>query len=363
MTIININLLNHQDDSYKIYLDTNIDFLTILKEHFINKTIVIITDKNVANIYLESLKSILKNDYEVLDLIIAPGEKSKNSKVKEHLESQMFKNKINRDSLIIALGGGVIGDLSGFIASTYMRGIKYIQMPTTLLAMVDSSVGGKTAINNRFGKNLIGSYYQPTLVFIDINTLHTLSKRHIINGLVEAIKIFILFDREYFEYTLNNISNILNLDFTIISNIIKRAIILKAKVVELDCKEDNLRMVLNLGHTIGHAIETISNYKFLHGYAVGIGILIESEIAVKFGHLAKIDFIKIKQLFSKLDIHKEDINKLDKNQIISSIFFDKKIRNHIIKCIQIKQIGIIARDDIILDVNVEQILSILNSGK
>lgn len=274
----------------------------------------------------------------------------------------MFEKKVNKDSLVIALGGGVIGDLSGFIASTYMRGIKYIQIPTSLLAMVDSSVGGKTGINTEFGKNLIGSYYQPLFVFINVNNLYTLSKKHIINGLIEAIKIFILFDKEYFEYTFNNLKDILNLDYKVITNIINRAIQLKIKVIELDEKEEYLRMALNLGHTIGHAIENASNYKFLHGYAVGVGILIESEISLKLGNLSMKDFIKIRSLLSKLNIYKEDIDKLNKDDIINSIFLDKKIRNNTIKCIQVKEIGESTKDNFILDISKEEILSILSNG-
>jgi 3-dehydroquinate synthase len=340
--VVNIKSIS---SNYKIYYDISINQLAEVLECIVtNKQIVIVTDTNVAKFYLAKLVDLLSyHQYQVLPIIIPHGEKSKNIKTKEFIEKKMFENNIHREALLIAFGGGVVGDIGGFVASTYMRGIKYIQIPTTLLAMIDSSIGGKTAINNKYGKNLIGSYYQPKLVFGDISFLSTLSKKHIKNGIIEAIKIFLTFDKEYFYYIYNNIDKLYRLDNSFIYKVIFRAIELKKQVIECDEKDGNTRLSLNFGHTIGHAIEKITNYKLLHGYGVAIGIIIEAMMSVELNYLDKDDFLIIVDLIkNKLKINLDILSNYPIGDIIATMYLDKKVSNNKISCVLLQSIGQIA---------------------
>jgi 3-dehydroquinate synthase len=345
MNYLIVNLPPNEDNSYKIFYNVNIydHLLDSLANIVTNHQIVIITDSNVAKYYLASLVLLLqKHGYQVLPLIIKAGESSKTAKTKQYLESQMFEHNINRSALLIALGGGVVGDISGYIASTYMRGINYIQIPTSLLAMIDSSIGGKTGINNKYGKNLIGSFYQPKLVLIDNNFLTTLPRKHIKNGIIEAIKIFLTFDKEYFYYIYDNIHQIYS-NIDLINKIIIRAVELKKQIVELDQKDNNIRASLNFGHTIGHAIEQVSHYKILHGYAVGIGIIIEATIAHKLQKLNKKELDIIYDLIvNKLKIDIKILQKYDIQAIINAMYRDKKTNHNAINFILLQSIGKIA---------------------
>ncbi len=288
--------------------------------------ITIITDHNVKNIYGQQLYKKLKNFASRVYLFsFKAGEKSKNQKTKQILEEKMFRQGCSRDTLCLALGGGVVGDLAGFIAATFLRGIPIIQIPTTLLAMVDSSVGGKTAIDTNYGKNLIGAFWQPQAVIADISCLQTLPKKQIINGLVEAIKMALTCDQKAFQYIKRNWQGCLTGDLKIQQKIIEQAVKVKQSVVAQDEKEQSgLRMILNFGHTIGHALEKISDYKILHGYAVAYGILVEAKIAEIQGILSSNDYQLITQIFSELDIHISDLKKYSIKEIIRATKQDKK---------------------------------------
>jgi 3-dehydroquinate synthase len=345
MQTIKVELKQIVDNSYPIYIGVDIikQLLLVLKTH-LAKQVVIITDTNIAKHHLDLLmQQLIKHEYKVLVLTIKPGEGSKNSRTKERLENSMFANKINRQALIIAFGGGVVGDLAGYIASTYMRGAKYLQIPTSLLAIFDSSIGGKTAINTRYGKNLVGSFYQPVAVLIDLQFISTLPRRHLVNGIIEAIKIFLTFDKSYFELLANNLGKVFKLDSEFLLKIIKRAVELKTEVVAQDEKEQNLRMALNFGHTLGHAIEKVGNYKILHGVAVGLGIMLECLIAVNLGKLTTNDFYQVKQVFDKLRVSYKLISNYDLKQIAMATLLDKKNSTNKVKCVLLKQIGTIAR--------------------
>lgn len=290
-----------------------------------NHNIVIITDHSVKKCYGTQLANILKKQGKhILLLSISPGEQSKTAKTKQLLEEKMLQHRYNRDTLILALGGGVIGDLAGFIAATYLRGIPYIQIPTTLLAMVDSSVGGKTSIDTPQGKNLIGSYWQPKAVISDLNCLMTLPKKQLINGLIEAIKMFLTCDKKSFDYASKHINKILQYDKKTLADIIYRAVSIKANVVQQDEQDNNLRMILNFGHTIGHALEYISDYKIMHGYAVGLGILFEAKIAQNLNLLSSDHFNLIAHTFSYLGIHAKHLRKYSIKKIIRATKIDKK---------------------------------------
>lgn len=343
-----VNLKAREVRSYKIYtgqglLDT---IITWIGKSYFGKQMVLITDTTVAKLYarklLESLQDI---GFQVLMLEVKPGERSKTAKVKEQLELTMLENRINRYALCIAFGGGVVGDLAGFISATYMRGIKYIQIPTTMLSMVDSSVGGKTAINTKFGKNSIGAFYQPQAVFIDFDLLNTLPKKHLINGLVEAIKTFLIRNYRVFENVEEDLTDILALEENSLNYVVQLSLDIKSSIVAADEEEKNLRMILNFGHTIGHAIEQVTQYKMLHGYAVALGIMVEAQISVLLGKLSADSFERILSLFSRLKITPKLLHNLDIRQIADVAMGDKKNNNIAgISCVILDKIGSVALD-------------------
>ncbi len=309
-----------------------------LPDDWQKKRIVIITDETVHKIYGKYLLEVLKEAKPLLFSFI-PGEQSKNAQTKLAIEEKMLEAGCDRQTLLLTLGGGVVGDLAGYIAATYMRGISYIQIPTTLLAMVDSSVGGKTGINVPQGKNLIGAFWQPVCVVVNIDCLKSLPEIHLINGLVEAIKMFCTNDAEYFKYVDKELNRVLQKETTVLKNIIERAIQIKVNVVSHDETESNLRMILNFGHTIGHALEQVTHYSILHGYAVAIGILVEAKISHLSGFLSVEDYNAIESLFYKLKISLNPLKTMDCDAIIQATKVDKKIRNNQVRFVLLQRIG------------------------
>ena len=278
------------DRSYPIYFGNGLtaSFAPTCQQHGIPRRIVIVTDTNVARQYLEPLESNLKHfDFVVSSLVIPPGENQKNLQRSTMIFTALLKQGVGRKSAIIALGGGVIGDLAGFVAATYQRGITLVQVPTTLLAQVDSSVGGKVAVNHPLGKNMIGAFYQPKFVWIDTETLRTLPPREVVCGLGEVVKYGIVFDADFFAYLESNLEKVLKLDPESVLHVQSRCCELKAHVVAEDEREQGLRIVLNFGHTIGHALEATGHYRALkHGEAVLLGMMAESFIAREMGLLS-----------------------------------------------------------------------------
>ncbi|MFA6991860.1 MAG: 3-dehydroquinate synthase [Candidatus Gracilibacteria bacterium] len=270
--------------NYPIFVEKNISdkIPTYLKNHKLGRKYAIITDSKLKRMYGEPFERHLKKNGIDCELFsFAEGETSKNLTTVENLAEEMIKKCYDRKDAIIALGGGVTGDMAAFLASIYMRGIPYIQIPTTLLAMVDSSIGGKTGVDLKSGKNLLGTFCQPKAIFVDLKYLKTLSLAQLRNGLAEIIKAGIIKDKKLFEFIEQNIEKILSNSENHLNKIIIQSIKIKKNVVEKDEKESNLRMILNYGHTYGHAIEKLSNYKLLHGYAVAIGMVLENRIAVQ----------------------------------------------------------------------------------
>jgi 3-dehydroquinate synthase len=252
-----------------------------LKEEGVRGNIGIVTDRHVARHYLKgSLEAIRRYGIEPIPIILTPGERSKTLETVGHILDVLARHRFERSSMLLALGGGVVGDIAGFAASIYQRGIPYIQVPTTLVAQVDSSVGGKTGVDHRLGKNLIGSFYQPRAVWIDPLTLHTLPTRELIAGFAEVIKYGIIADKPFFDYLQLHMSELLRQAPGIIATVVKRSCEIKAEVVAMDERESDRRRILNYGHTIGHALEALGGYKsFVHGEAVGIGLVQEAELA------------------------------------------------------------------------------------
>lgn len=311
-------------------------------ENFVSREqqLVIITDHHVKKIYGEELReTLLQRGFRVLLLSFPAGEKSKKAKTKEQLELAMLQHGCGRDSIILALGGGVVGDLAGFVAATYLRGIPYLQLPTTLLAMVDSSIGGKTGINTAHGKNLIGSFWQPAAVIADLNCLKTLPQQQLINGLIEVVKIFLTKDQEQFYFLQQHLDQLLTPDISLLKEVIAAAVQLKINIVERDEKETGERMILNFGHTIGHAIERVSHYKILHGYAVALGILVELKISELLGICPKNDYEIVFSFFARLKITPALIAKMDLSQILDATRSDKKRAAGIARYVLLRRIG------------------------
>jgi len=245
----------------------------------------IVTDRHVAGRYLQgTLRSLSKAGYDPTPIILPPGERSKTLATIGKILDVLAKHKFERQSLLLALGGGVVGDITGFAASIYQRGIPFVQVPTTLVAQVDSSVGGKTGVDHKLGKNLIGAFYQPRAVLIDPLTLRTLPRREWVAGLAEVIKYGIVADEEFFAFLEQEMPALLKLDEEPVLHAIKRSCEIKAQVVTADERESDRRRILNYGHTIGHALESLSGYRgLIHGEAVGIGLVQEADLASHMG--------------------------------------------------------------------------------
>lgn len=331
---------NHINYDVVIKKDVLNDIDTWLKPIVNNNQVVLVCDDVVAVLHGEKFRDVLLNKgYKVLFLTVKGGEESKTSSVKEYLELEMLKHKCDRHTVCIAFGGGVIGDLVGYLAATYMRGIKFVQIPTTLLSMIDSSVGGKTGINTIYGKNQIGAFCQPQLVLMDLTLLETLPIEQVINGIIEALKIFLTFDQKAFFKLVKYLPKMLKKDYSKLDVFIARAVKLKVKVVKKDEKEQNLRMTLNFGHTIGHSIEKLSNYSILHGYCVGLGILVEAKLANNLKYLSDEDYQIISYAFELLDINTKLLGGFDKLDIINGCKNDKKNKDGLVFFILLRKIG------------------------
>lgn len=328
--------------SYDIVIDSGIlpNIGEAIKGFAFSK-VAVISNPTVYNLYGDAVINSLKNaGFEPLHVIIPDGEEYKNYNQSYQILTELLKNKLDRTSCLIALGGGVIGDMTGFVASIYMRGIHFIQVPTTLLSQVDSSVGGKTGVNHKLGKNMIGTFYQPKLVWIDIDTLKTLPKREILCGIAEIIKCGVIWDEGLFEFLEKNKGSILTLDTENLTHIIKHSCKIKAEVVSKDEREAGLRAILNYGHTIGHAVETETRYsRFLHGEAVAIGIYIEARLSEIIGILNKNEAMRIKTLIDTFGLPSELPADLDADKLISHMKLDKKVQAGEMRFILPEKIG------------------------
>jgi len=336
---INLDL---PEKSYEIIVGTNI--LEQLKIFLQNKNynkIIAISDENVIKFHGEKLKNF---DIKIDFVVVKSGESSKSFAVFEEVCEEILQKNIDRNTLLIAFGGGVVGDLTGFCASILLRGIDFIQIPTTLLAMVDSSVGGKTAINSRGGKNLIGSFYQPKLVLCDINFLETLSIRQFRAGYAEIVKYGFIYDKNFFEFLDENLAEIFNKNLQILQKIITRSCEIKSQIVGRDEKENGERALLNFGHTFGHIFETETNYsnEILHGEAVAIGMIMASQMSLNLGLLNADEYQKISNHLQKsgFELNLKNIrqNWLQEN-LIKHLFKDKKTENNQLTFILLNKIG------------------------
>ncbi|MBU1627172.1 3-dehydroquinate synthase [bacterium] len=357
-------VVNLKERSYRIIIKSGLlsDLGQQVGELLKTNYFCILTDENVANLYLADLKrAIYKITKDPLVIIVPPGEEQKNLTTISMIYDKLLENGFVRDSTILAFGGGVVGDIAGFAAATYMRGIDYIQIPTTLLAQVDSSVGGKTGVNHKLGKNMIGAFYQPKGVFIDPFILRTLSKRDIKSGLIEIIKHSIIKKSQLFEYIENNLDAIFELNADSLEYIIEVNCRIKAEIVSEDERESGVRALLNLGHTIGHALEKVSGYDVLrHGEAVGFGIIAASHISRKMGNLANVDFDRISNLILKI-IPTSKFPISFSESIIESMALDKKKKEGKLRFVLPESIGkAFIRSEVSFDIIKESIEELKN---
>lgn len=346
--------------SYSISIDGSIlkDLGSAIRRFEFSRKIAVISNPVVHNLYGNVIAQSLKDEgFQLTEIIIPDGEEYKSLEWAGKVYGELLKARLDRQSAVIALGGGVIGDLAGFAASTYMRGIAVIQVPTTLLAQVDSSVGGKTGVNHPLGKNMIGTFWQPRLVWIDLDTLKTLPSRELIAGLAEVIKHGIIRDRELFDFLETNREKILHLDRQALTHLIKRSCEIKADVVSRDERESGLRAILNYGHTIGHAIETVTGYKkYLHGEAVAMGMYAEAVLSNRLGIIDDQQVESIKALIESYDLPVAIPADINLRNILSAIQIDKKAVAGELACVVPETIGAVIRSTDFTAEDVQQAL-------
>lgn len=348
MKTLHLNLKKLVDESYDVVISRGL--LNALPAHLstlgVFENYVIITDSKVRRLYGGLLAKRLKaRGLKVTLLSFFAGEKSKSQKTKTYLEERMLKNHCNRNTLVIALGGGVVGDMAGFVAATFMRGVPYVQVPTTILGMVDASLGGKTGIDTPQGKNLIGAFWQPKKVFVDLSLLSNLPLKQMLNGYYEIVKVGITSNRALFARAEKNLEGVKKGNLKALEHLIIEGLKIKAGIVQRDEREADDRMILNFGHTIGHALEHLSGYKILHGFGVALGIVAEAKISVMEGLLRHEDYDRIAALVRKTGIDVSLLKKWTPAQIIRAARKDKKTRGGKLKVVLIEGIGKLHRRD------------------
>lgn len=303
------------------------------------RKLCIITDSNVAPIYLDKVKALLDGHFlKVVSYTFEAGENSKNLDVISDFYDFFVKEQLDRRSVLAALGGGVAGDMTGFAAATYMRGIPFVQIPTTLLSQVDSSVGGKTGVDYKGNKNMVGAFYQPHFVYINTATLKTLPKREFAAGMAEAVKHGYIIDKDYLEYITENKESIKALDHDAMAKVVYGSCKCKAFVVDRDEKESGLREILNFGHTFGHAVETLSDFKLIHGECVATGMAAGLYLSAKRGTITQQDLTDAEQLLTYFDlpVRAEGFNA---DKVFEQMFYDKKTKDGKLNIVLLKKMG------------------------
>lgn len=328
-------------EDYDIILENS--FISLKDElesnSFMNKKVCIISDDNVFPLYGKEIQEVISSlDNEVFHFVIKNGEEFKNLETVQNIYDYLIEEKINRSDFLIALGGGVVGDITGYVAATYLRGIDFIQIPTTLLSQVDSSIGGKTGVDFKEYKNMIGAFKMPRLVYSNLNTLKTLEERQFYSGFAEAMKSAIIKNSIYYEWLIDNMYEIIERDSNTLEELVFQSCNIKKAIVEIDPYEQGDRALLNLGHTIGHAIEKAKNFTLYHGECVALGCVAAAYISWKKEMLSMEEYYEIRDMFVpfNLPISVEDI---DPEEILQLTKNDKKMDSRGIKFILIKKIG------------------------
>lgn len=326
--------------SYPIYIGE--DLLSqpeLLHKYIKRKEVLIVTNETIAPLYLEKVQNLLA-DFHCEAVVLPDGEKFKNLEVLNQVFDKLLESHFSRQVTLIALGGGVIGDMTGFAAACYQRGVPFIQVPTTLLSQVDSSVGGKTAVNHALGKNMIGAFYQPQCVIADTNTLNTLEDRQLASGIAEVIKYGLINDVSFFEWLETNIERLKKREPEALAYAIERSCQDKAEIVAKDETEQGVRALLNLGHTFGHAIETGVGYgNWLHGEAIATGMMMSADLSERLGWISAEDVTRIRDLFIKADLPVTAPAEMSAEQFMDLMAVDKKVQDGVIRLILLKGIG------------------------
>lgn len=320
--------------SYPICIGSDLlNQTSFFSPHIASEQVFVITNPTVSTLYLERLRVSLEG-YNVSIFEMGDGETYKSFETFQNIIEAMIQSHCRRNVTVIALGGGVVGDMAGFSAACYQRGVPFIQVPTTLLAMVDSSVGGKTAINHPLAKNMVGAFYQPQAVIVDLNSLSTLSQREFAAGLAEVVKYGLIYDFDFFKYLEDNVEAILDKDKEVLAAIVTRCCEIKAEVVAQDERESGIRGILNLGHTFGHAIEKAGKYHaFLHGEAVVIGTCMAFELALAKGLIDKEYMGSVVKLFEAFNLPVFLYEKYTVDQLLSTMRHDKKNQSEKIRLV------------------------------
>ena len=327
------------DRSYPIFIGSDEIRRADIASYISGKKVLIVTNETIAPLYLESLKRQL-TDKQVDSVILADGEQYKNLGTLNLIFDQLIGNHHDRKTTLIALGGGVVGDMTGFAAACYQRGVPFIQIPTTLLAQVDSSVGGKTAVNHAMGKNMIGAFYQPQAVIIGTDTLSTLPDREFYAGLAEVIKYGLIVDADFFRWLENNIHLLLQRDKQALAYAIELSCVCKARIVAEDETEQGIRAILNLGHTFGHAIETFQNYKqWIHGEAVAAGMVMAAQLSVISGDLPEADLQRTKALLQHCSLPVAPPADMTAEDFTQLMLRDKKVLDGQLRLVLLKELG------------------------
>lgn len=348
--------LEVKQESIKIYdIVIRDDFEGILRElqqfDIVKRKLCIVTERNVASYYLNEVQELLEPHCRQLEIFIfQEGEENKNLQTVNQLYRFLIQHEFDRKDMLIALGGGVTGDLTGFAAATYLRGIDFVQVPTSLLAQVDSSIGGKTGVDFQSYKNMVGAFYMPKLVYININTLKTLSDRQFHSGLGEVIKHGLIQDEDYYHWINENKEKIAKREPDVLAEMVEGSCKIKRAVVEEDPKEQGIRAYLNFGHTFGHSIEKLMDFRLAHGECVAIGAVLASEMSFRRGYISEEEYEGIKNIFDYFEFPGVPAE-LDFHKIIEETHHDKKMEHGSIKFILLKEIG---KAEIFRDVTEEE---------
>jgi len=356
MQSINVNL---QDRSYTIQIQNNLRLRLheVLGPLNSGQQWIIFSQHPVFEIYGDEIELMLRErNFNVKHIILENSENAKSLSSMEAIYSQLVNLGCDRSSIFLALGGGVVGDVTGFAAATFMRGVKYYQIPTTLLAMVDSSIGGKTGVNLDAGKNLVGTIWQPKAVLIDSYFLDSLPKREVVSALGEVLKYGAILDRDFFNYVSDNLNNLLKMgNPRLLVDVIGRCAALKAKIVEQDECEGDLRKILNFGHTVGHALEKYFGFDILrHGEAVSYGMLVAGKLSIEFGRLSSSEYDLLAQTIKRLPL--PTLPNFDINKIIEIMNADKKVKEGNINFVILSNIG---ETKIVDSISKEKIIEVL----
>ncbi len=328
------------DRSYPIFIGSRLlSERRCFAPYIHGRQVVIVTNQTVAPLYLETLETTLQ-DYKPVSIVLPDGEKYKNLDTLNTIYTRLLEQRINRSATLVALGGGVIGDLTGFAAASYQRGVNFIQVPTTLLAQVDSSVGGKTGVNHQLGKNMIGAFYQPQCVVADTDVLRTLEARQYSAGLAEVIKYGLIGDREFADWLNGHMQALLELDTEAVVHAVRRSCADKAAIVAEDEREKGRRALLNLGHTFGHAIETATHYdSWLHGEAVAAGMYMAARFSRDLGWIddAALEFVEQQLLSARLPVRPP--KEISSTQFMELMAVDKKVLDDRLRLVLLEAVG------------------------